>query len=81
MTCPAVAELLGDLERTIRNWVQNYTSDGLQGLIENEHSGRPPHLEARHIDKIEKALRSTSADVRLCGAIWDGKTLSAYIQS
>ena len=81
MTCPAVAELLGDPERTIRYWAQNYISDGLQGLIENERSGRPPRLESRHIDKIGKVLRSMPADVGLCGGIWDGKTLSAYIQS
>jgi len=81
MTCPAVAELLGDPERTIRYWVQNYISDGLQGLVENERSGRPPRLESRHIDKIGKVLRGTPEDVGLCGAIWDGKTLSAYIQS
>ena len=80
MTCPAVAEIFGDPERTIRYWVQKYISDGLQGLIENERSGRPPRLEANHIDKINQVLRGTPEDVGLCGAIWDGKTLSAYIQ-
>jgi transposase len=80
MTCPVVAELLGDPERTIRYWVQNYINDGLQGLIENERSGRPPRLEPKHIDKIGKVLRGTPEDAGLCGMIWDGKTLSAYIQ-
>lgn len=50
-------------------------------MIENERSGRPSRLESRHIDKIEKVLRGTPEDVGLCGVIWDGKTLSAYIQS
>jgi transposase len=81
MTCPVVAGLLGDPDRTIRYWVQNYISDGLQGLIENERSGRPPRLEQKNIDKIGKVLRRTPEDVGLCGVIWDGKTLSAYIQS
>jgi transposase len=80
MTCPAVAELLGDSERTIRYWVQNYISNGLQGLIENERGGRPPRLEQKHIDKIESILRGRPEDVGLSGAMWDGKTLSAYIQ-
>jgi transposase len=81
LTCPAVAELLGDPERTIRYWVQRYINDGLQGLIENERSGRPPRLEPKHIEQIGKVLRGTPEAVGLCGAIWDGKTLSAYIQS
>lgn len=79
MTCPAVADLLGDPERTIRYWVQRYVNDGLQGLIENERSGRPPRLEAKHIDKIGKVLRSSPEAVGLRGAIWDGRTLSTYI--
>jgi len=51
ITCPAVAEMLGDPERTIRYRVQKYINDGLQGLIENERSGRPSRLEPKHIDK------------------------------
>jgi transposase len=80
LSCPAVADLLGDPERTIRYWVQRYVGDGLQGLIENERTGRPPRLEPKHIEKIGKVLRSSPEAVGLCGAIWDGRTLSAYIQ-
>jgi transposase len=81
LSCPAVAGLLGDPERTIRYWVQRYVNDGLQGLIENERSGRPPRLEPEHIAKIGKVLRSSPEAVGLRGAIWDGKTLSAYIHN
>lgn len=80
LTCPAVAELFGDPVRTVRYWVQKYITDGLQGLIENERSGRPSRLEPVHIDQIGKVLRRTPEDVGLHGVIWDGKTLSAYIQ-
>lgn len=81
ITCPAVAEMLGDPERTIRYWVQRYVNDGLQGLIENERSGRPSRLEPKQIDKIGKVLRRSPEAVGLRGAIWDGRTLSAYIQN
>jgi transposase len=81
ITCPAVAEMLGDPERTIRYWVQKYINDGLQGLMENERSGRPSRLEPKHIDKIGKVLRRSPEAVGLRGALWDGRTLSAYIQN
>lgn len=80
MSCPAVADLLGDPERTIRYWVQRYVADGLQGLIENERSGRPSRLDPKHMEKIGKVLRRSPESVGLCGVIWDGKILSAYIQ-
>jgi transposase len=81
ITCPAVAEMLGDPERTIRYRVQKYINDGLQGLIENERSGRPSRLEPKHIDKTGKVLRRSPEAVGLRGAIGDGRTLSAYIQN
>jgi transposase len=80
MTCPAVAEFLGDAERTVRYWVRRYLSDGLQGLIEDERSGRPRRLSEKQMQKIGNILRGAPADAGLRGAIWDGKTLSAYVR-
>jgi transposase len=80
MSCPAVADYLGDSERTVRFWIRRYQEDGLQGLIENERSGRPPRITEKQMKKIESALRKTPEEVGLNGGIWDGKSLSAYIR-
>jgi len=81
MTCPEVAELLGDGPRTVQYWVQEFEQHGLSGLLEGERSGRPPRLSPDHLKRIGAALRKTPTDVGLSGNIWDGKTLSAYTRS
>lgn len=80
MSSPAVADYLGDPERTVRFWIRRYQEDGLQGLIENERSGRPPRITQKQMNRIASALRKKPEDVGLNGGIWDGKSLSAFIR-
>ena len=79
-SCKQVAEDLGDSLRTVQSWVNAFNKDGLAGLMEGEHSGRPARLTDEQIDTISAALRRTPSDLGLPGSIWDGKTLSAFIQ-
>jgi transposase len=79
MSCPSVADYLGDSERTVRFWIRRYQEDGLQGLVENERSGRPPRITQKQLNRIASALRKKPEDVGLNGGIWDGKSLSAFI--
>ena len=80
MSCPKVSDWLGDPERTVRFWVNRYIRDGLQGLIENERSGRPSKLTSKQLKHIDSVLRSKPEDVGLRGAVWDGKSLSTFIR-
>jgi transposase len=79
-SCRQVAEDLGDSLRTVQSWVNAFNRDGLPGLMEAEHSGRPSRLTEEQMDIISEALRRTPTDFGLPGNIWDGKTLSAFIQ-
>lgn len=78
--CPRIAELLGDSERTVRNWINAYRKRGLQGLVDEEKSGRPRRLSEAQITKINAVLRLSPEEVGLAIGIWDGKTLSAYVK-
>ena len=80
MGCPEASDYLGDSERTLRYWINRYTQKGLQGLVENERSGRPSRMTGKQIERINQALRGKPEDVGLRGGIWDGKLLSAFIQ-
>lgn len=80
LSCPHIADLLGDSERTVRNWVSAYIESGLQGLVDEERSGRPRKLSEEQIAHLESALRLLPEDVGFKSGIWDGKTLSAYIE-
>ena len=80
MNCPQAATMLGDSERTIRYWVQQFNEEGLQGLIDIDRLGRPSRLSDRQMNQIGKTLRKSPNEVGMSGGIWDGKTLSAYIK-
>ena len=80
MTCPKVAELLGDSRRSVVNWVQRFETDGLAGLSERQRSGRPSRLSERQLTQVQAALRSSPTEVGLATQMWDGPTLSEYLR-
>jgi transposase len=80
MTCPEVSRLLGDAPRSVEYWVQRFESRGLAGLQEGERSGRPRRLDDRQLVEVGRVLRQSPRDVGMETNIWDGKTLSAWIE-
>jgi len=80
MTCPQVAELLGDAPRSVVNWVRRFEEEGLGGLQEGERPGRPARLTEQQLGEVDKVLRGRPEDVGLAPGMWDGLTLSTYLQ-
>lgn len=80
MSCRQVAQLLGDGARTVAYWVRRFEEEGLAGLAEADRPGRPRRLSPSQVDAIDAALRTSPADFGLGVHLWDGKTLSAFIQ-
>src|SRR5919197_3719168 len=79
MTCPRVAQLLGDSHHTVVNWVRRFEADGLAGLTEGERPGRPSRLDSEQFAKVEAALRESPAKFGLSTHTWDGPTLCGYL--
>jgi transposase len=80
MTCPEVARMLGDAPRSVEYWVHRYRRQGLGGLTEGERSGRPRRLSEKQIEEIGRAIRNKPSDAGMRANLWDGKTLSAWIE-
>ena len=80
ITCPEVARLLGDAPRSVEYWVHRYEQEGLAGLTEGERSGRPRRLDEKQIREINRRLRANPSDAGMRVNLWDGKTLSAWIE-
>jgi len=80
MTCPEVARLLGDAPRSVEYWVHRFDKQGLSGLMEGERPGRPSRLSETQIKEINRALRGKPTDAGMRVNLWDGKTLSAWIE-
>lgn len=81
MTCPEVARLLGDAPRSVEYWVHHFDKKGLAGLTEGDRSGRPSRLDQRQIQEIHRVLREKPSDAGMRVNLWDGKTLSAWIET
>jgi transposase len=79
-TCPEVSRLLGDAPRTVEYWVRRFEAKGLAGLAEGPRTGRPRRLSDAQLQEVDRALRQTPRDLGLSGTLWDGKTLSAWIE-
>jgi transposase len=79
MTCPQVAQLLGDSHHTVVNWVQRFEAEGLAGLAEGQRPGRPRRLNDKQMAKVEAALRASPQQFGLTTQIWDGPTLSEFL--
>jgi transposase len=80
MTCPEVSRLLGDAPRSVQHWVRRFEERGLAGLAEGQRSGRPRRLREAQLEEVDRVLRQTPRSVGLGGTLWDGKTLSAWIE-
>ena len=80
MTCPEVARLLGDAPRSVEYWVSRFEKDGLAGLSEGERPGRPRRLTEKQRAAVDQILRYPPRKVGLSGNLWDGKTLSTWIE-
>jgi transposase len=70
---------LGDAPRSVENWVHRFDRQGLAGLTEGERSGRPSRLDEKQVKEINRVLRAKPSDAGMRVNLWDGKTLSAWI--
>src|SRR5436305_14343665 len=80
MTCPEVSRRLGDAPRSVEYWVRRFEERGLGGLVEGQRSGRPPRLSEAQLREVDRVLRQTPRDPGWTDTLWDGMTLSAWIE-
>src|ERR1051326_8492420 len=73
MTCPRVAELLGDAPRSVEYWVHRFEQEGLSGLVEGERPGRPSRLTSEQAKEINRVLRGKPSDVGMRVNLWDAR--------
>jgi len=80
MTCSEVGRLLGDAARSVEYWVSRFESKGLAGLLEGQRPGRPRRLGEKQIAAVDRILRRPPREAGLSGNLWDGKTLSTWVE-
>jgi transposase len=78
--CEQVALYFGDSPRSVVNWVRRFDRQGLAGLAEGNHSGRPGRLSAEQLEEVRTLIRKSPTDAGLSANLWDGKTLAQCLQ-
>jgi transposase len=80
MSCEQVADYFGDSPRSVVNWVRRFQQQGLAGLAEGNHSGRPGRLSPEQLEEVRGLIRKTPIEAGLDGNLWDGKALAQCLR-
>lgn len=80
-TCDSIGKLLGHSNKTISNWINKLNEDAdIESLRSKKIPGRPPILTEQQQVEIKAILQETPEKHGVTANIWDGKSLSFYIQ-
>ena len=60
--------------------MRRFEAKGFALLAEGLRTVRPRRLSEGQLREVDQALRQTPRDLGLTDALWDGKTLSAWIE-
>lgn len=65
-----VARMVGVDRRSVRRWKANYTQAGEDAIRAKHASGRPPKLDRKNLQKLEKALLKGSKAAGFPTDLW-----------
>jgi transposase len=74
------ANLYGHSPRTIQYWVHRLLSNGLAGLWDGEHPGRPSKLSPPDHKKLRNEIRRSPRTLGYDQNLWDGPLLSHHLK-
>ncbi len=79
--CANVAALFGNSPRSIANWVHSINACGsINALRDKDKPGRTPRLNEEQLEHLRNILQEHPTKVGVSANIWDGKSLSHYIE-
>lgn len=79
--CTNIASLFKNSPRSLSNWVHSVNNSGsIEVLRDKLRKGRNCRLNDDQLNQIKLVIQKHPSEVELSANIWDGKTLSHYIQ-
>ena len=73
------ARLYGDSPRAIEYWINRLISNGLTGLLDGNHPGRPARLSPKDLAKLRKDISRSPRELGYDQNLWDGLLLSHHL--
>jgi transposase len=81
-SCDSIGALFGNSPRTISNWIKRINATGdIESLRSKKQPGRPPRLTETQREELYVVLQDPPEKHGISSNIWDGKSLSAYIET
>jgi transposase len=81
-SCDSIGILFGNSPRTISNWIKRINESGdIESLRSKKQPGRPPRLTDAQRCDLRDVLQDSPEKHGIASNIWDGKSLSAYIEN
>lgn len=74
-----IASFLKVSRTSVNKWVTQYLNEGLEGLAEKPHTGRPALLTQVHLNQVKKYV--TDNAIKPQGGRLQGKDIQKYIHS
>ncbi len=79
--CASIGTLFNNSPRSLSNWVHKINSKGTIDVLKDQtRPGRSPRLTDENLHQLKKIIQRHPEDVGISANIWDGKTLSHYIE-
>lgn len=75
----AVAAMLAVGTSTIWTWHRRWRRDGLDGLVNQARSGRPPKTTATYLQQLDDVIQKDPAELGLSFALWTINRLRLYL--
>lgn len=76
VTHDQVAALCSFTRRTLSRWIERFNQSGIDGLIEQRHTGRPPKITPEQSTEYEELIRHPE---RADQTHWTGKKFHGYL--
>jgi len=78
--CANIASLFKNSPRSLSNWVHRVNESGIIDVLRDKpRTGRLPRLNDKQLEHLKEILQEHPSEVGVNANIWDGKSLSYYI--
>ena len=79
----AVIELAAELGVTrgsVNRWLQWYEADGVDGLVTEVPTGRPPRLNAKQLEELTLVIEGGPISAGYTSGVWTGPMIGDFIE-
>jgi len=79
-SCYKVAEWFGEHPSSLERWVHNFNQFGIEGLKNEQKTGRPRKLYDKQLKQLQNDILKTPFELGYEQSKWNGRLLQTHIQ-